>query len=151
MTSRRFIFREWRAEVEAAGGWGALQPPQEPVAWVLDGIFSNGNLDTLSRLLSYGSNLPDFADGRWPAATRFDGMSGEGWYLDRKTDRDLDTEWPPGTEFKAFIEPETCRSSENVTYLTRDQFYHYIDTIVRAYCAINPDNGAELSALFSAR
>ena len=68
-----------------------------------------------------------------------------GWLLERRSEGDTRgyEHWPPGTEFRASVDPDDYELAFPERFYTASAFAGFVRAILRAYVARHPNRAAE--------
>jgi hypothetical protein len=128
--------------------YGDFSPHADPVVaakFAINAIFMDERFNELVPLLTDGHDIG--------------GIEGEpGWIIERRDTAMLDEpyyqEWPEGTAFRVFVDPDSFELGQPEVYLRRQEFHQLVRKAVAAMVIKNPSKAsmtAEVSATLSAQ
>lgn len=124
----------------AFGGFSAQTDPDAAVKFCLQVLAADHRLPSLSDLLTEGSEIG--------------GIEGvPDWSLERRDDGDTApgyAAWPTGTQFRAFVDPDSYSLASPERFYTRAEFLSFVRAIVDAYAARYPERVDTLAPVVSA-
>jgi hypothetical protein len=121
---------------EAFGGFNPQSDQDGALKFALDVVFADHRLRDLIRVIS-------FEDG-------VGGMEGEpGWIIEHREETEIKgyEEWPEGSTFRSFVDPEFYSLAHPEFYCDGKTFRRYIEAIVDAYVVHHPERKYEIDSL----